>query len=103
MANAVYPLARQRLLEWAFGGSTPAGFEGIFICGVNEDYTYSAAHENVSDLTGVVGPETELLNVTFTNGVVDADDAQIDGMTTSETLNALVIYAKFAADDLLLV
>lgn len=103
MANALYPIAKQRLLEWVLGVSpAPVGAGALYMAGVTSAYTYSATHENVSDLTGIVMPEAALQNVTLTNGVIDADDLTTPGMTIGQTLNALILYAKWAGDDLLI-
>lgn len=104
MANAVYPLAKERLLEWAMGSNPPEGGATLCVIGVKDTYSYSAGHETLDDVSGsaIVLPETELDNVTLDFGVVDADDTDLNDMTIGETLNAFIVYFKWASTTLLL-
>jgi hypothetical protein len=104
MANVVYPLAKQRLLEWALAASGPAGAATVNVIGVKSSYVYSASHEHIADVPGadIVAPETELDNVTTLLGVMKADNPTLTGMTAGQTLHALIVFARWAGDSLLL-
>lgn len=104
MSNAIYPLAKQRLLEWAFNGNGPGGAASLCVIGVKSGYVYSASHSTLADVSGseIIVPESPLGNPTFTLGVIDADDEDLSGMTTGQTLDAFIVYMKWASATLLL-
>lgn len=54
-------------------------------------YTYSAAHEFLSSLSGVVGTAQTIANTTVTNGLFDGDDVTFSAVS-GNTVEALVIY-----------
>lgn len=50
---------------------------GVFMVGVNEDYVYDEGQVDFSEITPhIILPEIQLVSVTFTNGILDADDVQ---------------------------
>lgn len=104
MANALYPLAKQRLLEWAFNDSGPAGAADLCVIGVDDTYNYSITHEDLTDISGtaIVAPEQVIDNAVFTLGVTDGDDVNLASMEVGETLDAFVVYFKWASATLLL-
>lgn len=104
MANTVYPIVKQRLLEWARNSNPPAGGADLCIIGVKDTYVYSGSHETLADVPGaaIVAPETIIDNDTITLGVVDGDNATLTGMTETETLDAFIVYYKWASTTLLL-
>jgi hypothetical protein len=105
MANAIYPLAKQRLLEWALGGDgPPEGGAELKVLGVTDDYSYDAEHEILDDVDSdtIVIPGATLQNVTIDGGLVDADDIIVSGATPDSTLNALIIYAEWGGGETLL-
>lgn len=104
MANTVYPLAKQRLLEWAAGSNPPAGGADLCVIGVKNTYIYSASHEDLTDVTGsaIVAPEVVITNDTYTSGVVDGDDSALSSLSVGETMDAFIIYFKWPAASLLL-
>lgn len=54
-------------------------------------YTYSAAHEFLSSLSGVVGTAQTLATKTYLNGVFDADNVTYTAVSGA-SVEALVIY-----------
>jgi hypothetical protein len=90
MANAVYPKYKQALLD----DSTNTDINDLTVKVALVDtgtYTYSAAHEFLSDLTGVVGTAQTIANTTVTNGVFDGDNVTYTALSGS-SVEALVIY-----------
>lgn len=90
MANAVYPKYKQALLD----ASTNTDINDLTVKVALVDtgtYTYSAAHEFLSDLTGVVGTAQTIANTTVTNGVFDGDNVTYTALSGS-SVEALVLY-----------
>jgi hypothetical protein len=82
MANAVFDTAKQGFIDGSIDLDT-ATVKACFVRG----YTFSAAHQFVSDVTGaggtINGTSAALTTKTVTNGVFDADDT-----TATTTANA---------------
>lgn len=97
MANALYPLYKKSLLDGdANTALTGSGTTGLYVALVDTGtYTYSAAHQFYSSLSGVVGTDQEVTSVTTTGGVVDGADVTFTAVTGSSA-EALVLYRKNA-------
>lgn len=97
MANAFYPKFKQSLLNGDSNTSlTGTGTTGLFVALVDTGtYTYSAAHQFYSSLSGVVGTDQEITNVTLTSGVIDGDNVTFTSVSGS-SVEALVLYRKNA-------
>lgn len=104
MMNRIYPIAKERLLEWAFTSTGPAGGADICVIGVKDTYAFSEAHSTLADVSvgAIVAPEAVIANVTLDAGVVDGDNVALAGMTTGQTIDAFIVYAKWASTTLLL-
>lgn len=104
MANRIYPLAKERLLEWAFTSTGPAGGADICVIGVKDTYAFSVAHSVIEDVSvgAIIAPESVIENVTLDSGVVDGDNVSLTGMTTGQTIDAFIVYARWASTTLLL-
>ena len=91
MASALYPKAVEQAAATLIGSTvTPAGT--LSVCVVDTGtYTYSAAHEFESDLSGVVGSPVALSTVTNTLGVIDADNPEFLGLN-GDSIEAVVIF-----------
>lgn len=103
--SGIYPLARENFLTWLLSGAgAPAGAADICIIGVTSAYVYSDTHETLADVSGaaVCIAEQTLANVTLVGGVIDADDLAVTGITTGPTLDAFIVYAKWATTEQLL-
>jgi hypothetical protein len=89
MASAIYPKAKEKFLQGIINMSSATIKVALVDTGV---YTYSAAHEFYSSITGVVGTPVSLTTKTFTNGSFDADDAVFSAVS-GNTIEAIVIYS----------
>lgn len=67
MANAIYPLYKEAILSGGTNADLSAGTVKLALVDTGT-YTYSAAHQFLSSLTGVVGTAVTLSGKTVTNG-----------------------------------
>jgi hypothetical protein len=89
MANVIYPKWKEALMQASANSSLGGTVRAALIdTGV---YTYSAAHEFLSSLTGRVGTDQTLGSKTFVNGVFDAADATFTAVS-GNTVEAIVLY-----------
>lgn len=97
MANALYPTYKKSLLDGdANTALTGSGSTGLFVALIDTGtYTYSAAHQFYSSLSGVVGTDQEIASVTTTAAVVDGADVTFTGVS-GNSVEALVLYRKNA-------
>lgn len=97
MANAIYPKWKEaRLQSTANAALDGSGTTGVYVALVDTGtYTYSAAHEFFSSLSGIVGTDQELTSKTFTGGVLDAADITHPSVSGA-SCEALVLYVKNA-------
>ena len=97
MANALYPKWKEALVQNSADSDLDgSGTTGVYAVLVDTGtYTYSAAHQYYSDLSGIVGTEAELGTKTYTNGALDAADTTFSAVTGA-TAEAIVIYRKNA-------
>ena len=90
MANAIYPLYKQALLD----ASANVDLNDLTVKVALVDtgtYTYSAAHEFLTSLSGVVGTAQTIGTTTVTNGLFDGDNVTFTAVS-GNTVEALVIY-----------
>lgn len=90
MANAIYPLYKQALLDASANVDINDGTVKVALVDTGT-YTYSAADEFLTSLTGVVGTAQTIANTTVTNGTFDGDNVTYTAVTGA-TVEALVIY-----------
>lgn len=98
MANAVYPLFKQELMKGTANNllNSAEGATGVFCALVDTGtYTYSAAHQFFSSLSGIVGTDQEITTKTQVNGTFDGSDLTYTAVTGA-TVEALVLYRKNA-------
>jgi len=98
MANAVYPLWAQEIMKGTSNNllNSAEGATGVFAALVDTGtYTYSAAHQFYSSLSGVVGTDQEILTKTQVTGIFDGDNLTYTAVT-GNTVEALVLYRKNA-------
>lgn len=98
MANAIYPKYKQSLLDSDTNAdlNSAEGTTGVFVALVDTGtYTYSAAHQFYSDLSGVVGTDQEITTKTITDGTFDGDNTTHTSVT-GNSVEALVIYRRNA-------
>lgn len=90
MANAIYPKYKEALLNGSANTNMSSGTVKVALVDTGT-YTYSAAHEFLSSLTGRVGTDQTLGTKTFTNGVFDAANSVYTAVSGA-TVEALVVY-----------
>jgi hypothetical protein len=98
MPNALYPKWKQALIESsANAGLNGSGTTGVYAALVDTGvYTYNAAHEFYSSLSGVVGTDQEIAAPkTFVNGVFDGADVTWPTVS-GNTAEAIVLYVRNA-------
>jgi hypothetical protein len=98
MANAVYPLYKENILkaDADYELDSAEGATGVFCALVDTGtYTYSAAHQYYSSLSGVVGTDQEITTKTQTTGTFDGANLTYTAVTGA-TVEALVLYRKNA-------
>jgi hypothetical protein len=90
MANAVYPLYKQALLDAS--SNTDINDLTVKVALIDTGtYTYNAAHEFYSSVSGVVGTPQTIANTTVTNGLFDGDNVTFTAVT-GNSAEALLIY-----------
>jgi len=91
MANAIYPKYKETILGAATNTNLLSGTVKVALVDTGV-YTYSAAHQFLTSLTGVVGTaQTIGATKSVTNGVFDGGDVTFPTVT-GNTVEALVIY-----------
>ena len=95
-ASAVYPLWKQEVIK----GTAGTALTGTNTCALVDTgtYTYSAAHQFKSSLTGIVGTPGVLASMTFALGVVDAADLTYTAVTGA-SVEAIVCWIDTAGAD----
>jgi hypothetical protein len=89
LANAVFPKWKEAISQ-ASANSALTGTVKVALVDTGT-YTYSAAHEFLSSLTGRVGTDQTIGTKTYTNGVFDGGDVTFTAVSGA-TVEALVIY-----------
>jgi hypothetical protein len=89
MANALYPKWKEAIAQ-ASANSALTGTVKVALVDTGT-YTYSAAHEFLSSLTGVVGTAQTIGSKTYANGVFDGADVTFSAVSGA-SVEALVIY-----------
>ena len=99
MSNAVYPKFKQSLLTEADASKSldqstanVAPWAALVDTGT---YTYSAAHQFYSSLSGVVGTDQQITTPTVASGLFDGDDVTFPSVTGA-SVEAVVVYRKNA-------
>lgn len=99
MASAIYTSAKQGFLAGTYNLDTDV----VKVLPVaSEDYTFSAAHTQLSDVTGYAGvTAATLASTTIADGVFDADNVSFAAVAVDGTkdFDALVIYDDTIAGD----
>lgn len=88
MANSAYPKGAQRILSAGINFAAHT----IKAALVTTAYTFSAAHEFLSEVGTRVGTDQELLNKSVTGGVLDADDLDFGALAPGNTIKAVIVY-----------
>lgn len=90
MANAIYPKYKEAIIQ-SSANSSLTGTVKVALVDTGT-YTYSATHEFLTSLTGVVGTaQTIGATKSYTNGVFDGGDVTFTAVSGA-TVEALVLY-----------
>lgn len=98
MSNQLYPKWKEALLQNSANSAlNGSGTTGVYAALVDTGtYTYDAAHEFYSSLSGIVGTPVEIgATKSYTNGVFDGGDVTLTAVSGS-TAEAIVLYVKNA-------
>lgn len=101
MANALYPIFKQRLLNKELDLDTDT-IKAILVDGA--DYTYSAAHDDLADVAGggIVATSAGLGSPTIALGVFDTADFSWSTVTGDQAED-IILYDDTHASDALIV
>lgn len=88
MANTFYPKGAEKMLTAAINYSSDTIKVGI----VSDAYTYSTAHEFLSDAGTLVGTAQTLASKSITGGVFDAADPAFGAIAPGSTAKALIMW-----------
>lgn len=101
MANAIYPLWKQSVMAGDANSDldTNTTTDGVYAALVDTGtYTYSAAHQFYSSVTGVVGTPQRIANPTVASGVFDGDNVTYTAVSGSSA-EAIVLYRQNSGAD----
>lgn len=101
MANALYPLWKQEILKGTSDNllNSAEGTTGVYAALVDTGtYTYSAAHQFYSSLSGIVGTDQEVTAKTQTSGTFDGSDVTFPSVSGASA-EAIVLYRKNAGEN----
>ena len=90
MANAIYPLYKQALLDASANVDLNDSTVKVALIDTGT-YPYNSAHEFYSSVSGVVGTPQTINNTTVTNGLFDGDNVTYTAVT-GNSAEALLIY-----------
>lgn len=90
MANAIYPLYKQALLDDLANIDLNDSTVKVALVDTGV-YTYNAAHDFLDDLSGIIGTAQTIANTTVTNGTFDGDNVTFTAVVGA-SVEALVIY-----------
>jgi hypothetical protein len=91
MANALYPLWKEQLLQFTTNNNLSAGTVKVALIDTGT-YTYSATDQFYSSASAAaVGTPQTIGSKTFTNGVFDGADVTFTSVT-GNSVEALIIY-----------
>jgi hypothetical protein len=89
MPNALYPKWKEAIAQNTANSSLTGTVKVALVD--TGTYTYSAAHEFYSSVSGVVGTPQTIGSKTYTNGVFDGSDVTFTAVSGSSA-EALVLY-----------
>lgn len=91
MANAIYPIWKQELLQGTANTALSGNVKAVLVD--LADYTYSAAHDFLDDVpvAARVATSANLTTKTYANGLFDADNATFTAVT-GDVSEAVILY-----------
>lgn len=94
MANTSYPKGMEKVL----GGTISFSGDTFKVALLPSTYTYSTAHEFLSDVGARIGADQTLTGVSLVGGVVDANDPDFGALAPGDTIKAVVVYKSTGSD-----
>lgn len=90
MANAVYPIYKQELLQGTSGTALTGTLKAVLID--TADYTYNAAHDFYDDVSaGAVGTPGTIGSKTYVNGLLDGADVTFTAVS-GDPCEAIILF-----------
>lgn len=89
MANALYPKYKEAIIQTSANSSLTGTVKAVLID--TASYTYSAAHEFYSSVSGAVGTPQTINTKTYTNGTFDGDNVTFTALTGA-TCEAIIVF-----------
>lgn len=90
MANALYPKWKEAVMQATPGSSLAGTLKAVLVdTGV---YTYSAAHEFYSSISGTAGTPQTIGAKTYVGGLLDGSDLTFAAVAAGNSLEAIVIF-----------
>lgn len=89
MSNLLYPKWKEAIVQASANSALTGTVKAVLVD--TGTYTYSAAHEFLSSLTGTVGTAQTVGTKTYTNGLFDGDNVTYTAVTGSSA-EAVVLY-----------
>lgn len=89
MANALYPKYKEAIIQASANSSLTGTVKAVLID--TASYTYSAAHEFYSSVSGAVGTPQTINTKTYTNGTFDGDNVTFTALTGA-TCEAIIVF-----------
>lgn len=90
MANAVYPLWKEAVIQATAGSSLAGTLKAVLID--TADYTYSTAHDFYDDASaGAVGTPGTIGTKTYTGGLLDGDNVTFTAVS-GDPCEAIIIF-----------
>ena len=90
MANALYPKWKEAIVQASANSALTGTLKAVLVD--TGTYTYSAAHEFLSSLSGTGGTAQTIGTKTYTNGVLDGDNVTFTAVAGTVSYEALAIY-----------
>jgi hypothetical protein len=95
MANAIYPLYKQALLhaDTNVNLDTDTALDGVFCALGTAGYTYSAAHQFYSSVTGQAGVDARITPPSIANGIFGSTGGlTYTAVATGPAIVSLILY-----------
>lgn len=90
MANGLYPKWKEALLQGTSGSALTGTLKAVLVD--TGTYTYSAAHEFYSSITGAAGTPQTIGSKTYAGGLLDGADITFPAVPAGPNVEALVLF-----------
>lgn len=93
--SAVYPKCLETLVGWALLGGGPTNAVAKVV-GVDAVYNFDSTHNDIADLgANTVSNYANLVGFSYVNGVLDANDVDLLGLTPPDVFDAAVVLLEW--------